>query len=133
MGKKLDDQFTIEFKQNLQALLDARKDTTNPKKLSLDAALGETAVRDILTNRSGSPKLETVYKIARALNVGVYDLIPSLIGQTYEEIETLRAENKALHDVINNTFSTMNNDIESANRRSKQTKKQKKSSSSEKM
>lgn len=125
MGKKLDDQFTIEFKQNLQAILDSRKVSTNPKKLSLDADLGETAVRDILTNRSGSPKLETVYKIARALNVGVYDLIPSLIGQTYEEIESLRAENKALHDVINNTFTAMNEGIEAARKRSEKSKKKK--------
>lgn len=40
---------------------------TNYKKLSLDAGLGETAIRDIITGRSKSPKISTLFKIKNAL------------------------------------------------------------------
>lgn len=86
------DELTRQFKKNLKIILEERKDRTNPKKLSKDAGLGETAIRDILQNRSASPKLETVSKIADALNIPVYRLIPSMIDQSYEELAKLRQE-----------------------------------------
>jgi transcriptional regulator with XRE-family HTH domain len=104
MTQLLDDKLTREFKTNLQRLLDERN-STNPKQLSLAAGLGETAVRDLLKNRAHSPKLETVHKIANALEIRVYDLIPSLIGQSYEEIESLRAENQALREALSGGFT----------------------------
>lgn len=84
------DPLTQEFKRNLKIILEERKNVTNPKKLSIAAGLGETAIRDILQNRSSSPKLETVYKIAKALHIPVYRLIPSMIDQAYDELEKLR-------------------------------------------
>ncbi len=98
MPKDNIDKLTAEFKKNLKAILEERKGKTNPKKLSVDAGLGETAVRDILQNRSSSPKLETVYKIAEALHVPTYRLIPSMIDQSYEELAKLREEIRVLKD-----------------------------------
>ena len=86
MQKKQTDKLTREFKKNLKAILDERKGMTNAKKLSLEAGLGETAVRDILKDRSTSPKLETIYKLSQALKVPVYRLIPSMIDQSYAEL-----------------------------------------------
>lgn len=90
------DALTAEFKKNLAEILKERKAKTNPKRLSIEAGLGETAVRDILQNRSASPKLETVYKLAKALRVPVYRLIPSMIDQSYEHIARLEDEIKHL-------------------------------------
>lgn len=104
MLSNMTDKLTAEFKKNLKAILEERKDKTNPKKLSLEAGLGETAIRDILQNRSASPKLETIHKIANALNVPVYRLIPSMIDQSYEELAKLREENRILRETVNNGF-----------------------------
>lgn len=104
MPKNTNDKLTEEFKKNLKAILEDRKDKTNPKKLSLEAGLGETAIRDILQNRSASPKLETIHKIAGALKVPVYRLIPSMIDQSYEELATLREENRILREAIGDEF-----------------------------
>ena len=123
MTDNLDDNLTREFKANLKRLLQERKSDTNPKKLSLTAGLGETAVRDLLQNRAHSPKLETVHKLAAALNVGVYELIPSLIGSTYEEIESLRAENQALREALDQTYTTMEDSLKAARERSGTIKK----------
>ncbi len=97
MPKNKTDKLTAEFKKNLKIILNERANTTNPKKLSIAAELGETAVRDILSNRSASPKLETVQKLAQALRVPAYRLIPSMIDHSYnqlaeqeEEIQLLR-------------------------------------------
>ncbi len=107
MSKTASDKLTAEFKKNLKAILEDRKDKTNPKKLSIDAGLGETAIRDILQNRSASPKLETIHKIAGALNVPVYRLIPSMIDQSYEELATLREENRILREAVGNGFEDL--------------------------
>ncbi len=104
MSKTVSDKLTAEFKRNLKAILEDRKDKTNPKKLSLEAGLGETAIRDILQNRSASPKLETIHKIANALNTPVYRLIPSMIDQSYEELATLREENRILREAVGSDF-----------------------------
>lgn len=126
MVRTLDDLLTREFKRNLQKILDERAETLNPKKLSLLAGLGETAVRDILQNRSASPKLETVHKIAKALNVGVYELIPSLIGSSYEEITSLREENQALREALDNTYLSMEDSLKAAKERAAKLKNKKK-------
>jgi len=103
MSKTASDKLTAEFKKNLKAILEDRKDKTNPKKLSIDAGLGETAIRDILQNRSASPKLETIHKIAGALNVPVYRLIPSMIDQSYD---AYLSEYKSSNLYIGISFST---------------------------
>ncbi len=123
MTRDLDDKLTREFKTNLQRLLKEREADTNAKKLSLEAGLGETAVRDLLKNRAHSPKLETVHKIANALDIGVYDLIPSLVGSTYTEIESLRAENQALREALDSTYTTMEDSLRNARERAKGIKK----------
>lgn len=99
MTNKQPDILTAEFKKNLKAILSERKSKTNPKRLSIDAGLGETAVRDILQNRSASPKLDTVHKIAKALNVPVFRLIPSMIDQSYEQIAKLEEEITRLKNI----------------------------------
>tara|TARA_R110002072_G_scaffold35918_1_gene105782 strand:+ start:265 stop:687 length:423 start_codon:yes stop_codon:yes gene_type:complete len=108
MHNTVNDKLTAEFKKNLKAILEERKDKTNPKKLSIEAGLGETAIRDILQNRSSSPKLETIHKIAEALNIPVYRLIPSMIDQSYEELANLREENRILREAVGGDFEDLN-------------------------
>lgn len=96
MINKINDPLTEEFKGNLALILEQRKQKTSLKQLSLEAGLGETAVRDILKGRSNSPRLETVYKLSKALKVPVYRLIPSMIDQSYDELESLRTETERL-------------------------------------
>ncbi len=107
MSNELTDKLTAEFKKNLRDILDERKGITNPKRLSKDAGLGETAVRDILQNKSTSPKLDTVQKLAKALNLPLYRLMPSMIDQSYDELETLREENRLLREVSDQSFTSM--------------------------
>ena len=107
MGKKLDDKLTLEFKKNLTAILAERKGQTNPKKLSLASGLGETAIRDILQGRSGSPRLETIHKIAKGLKVPVYRLIPSMVDQSWEQVSDLTEENKLLREIAGSEYETI--------------------------
>ncbi len=122
MNNSLTDKLTAEFKSNLEAIMNARKGKTNAKKLSLEAGLGETAVRDILQGRSVSPKLETVQKLARALNVPIYRLIPSMIDQSYAELEALREENRLLKEVHDSPYESMDALRKAALERSKSKK-----------
>ncbi len=119
MTQKLTDKITAEFKRNLKDILEQRKGMTNPKRLSIEAGLGETAVRDILQNKSASPKLDTVQKIAKALNIPLYRLMPSLIDQSYEELETLREENRLLKEASDQSFASMDDLRKAAKERSK--------------
>ncbi len=119
MTKELNEQLTAQFKSNLTEILEQRKGTTNPKRLSIDAGLGETAIRDILKNKSASPKLDTVQKIAKALNVPLYRLMPSLIDQSYDELEQLREENRLLKEVSDQSFTSMDDLRRAAKNRSK--------------
>ncbi len=98
MPKNLTDKLTAEFKKNLKAILNERADHTNAKKLSIEAGLGETAVRDILKNRSASPKLETIQKLAKALHVPVYRLIPSMIDHSYDQLAQQEEEIQLLRE-----------------------------------
>ncbi len=107
MTKQPTDKLTIEFKKNLKAILTERKGKTNPKRLSIDAGLGETAVRDILQNRSASPKLDTISKIAAALNVPIYRLIPSMIDQSYAQISTMEEEIKMLRTISDTVYNNI--------------------------
>ena len=107
MQKKQADKLTREFKKNLKAILDERKGMTNAKKLSLEAGLGETAVRDILKDRSASPKLETIYKLSKALKVPVYRLIPSMIDQSYAELASKDEEISLLKDISGITYTSI--------------------------
>ncbi len=107
MEKKLNDKLTAEFKQNLKDLLEERKGETNAKKLSLAAGLGETAVRDILQNRSASPKLDTVSRLSKALDVPLLRLLPSLIDKTYEQITNMEEENRILREMNNLEYESL--------------------------
>lgn len=106
--KNLNDKLTLEFKKNLKEILEQRKDTTNAKRLSNDAGLGETAVRDILQGRSGSPKLETVHKIANALKVPVFRLMPSMIDESYNQLSQKDEEITLLREVSGLEYDDMN-------------------------
>lgn len=119
MQNTVSDKLTAEFKKNLKAILEERQGQTNPKRLSMDAGLGETAVRDILQNRSASPKLETIHKIAKALRIPVYRLIPSMIDQSYEELESLREENRLLKEAYGGDFESLSDLKRAAHERSK--------------
>ncbi len=126
MGNELDNRLTTEFKENLGKILEQRKAVTNPKRLSIEAGLGETAVRDILQNKSASPKLDTVQKIAKALKVPLYRLMPSLIDQSYDELEALREENRLLReisDLSDQNFTNMHDLRKAAKDRSEKKKK----------
>ena len=118
MTIELTDRLTAEFKQNLTAILKERKGKTNPKKLSKDSGLGETSIRDILQNRSTSPKLETIEKIAAGLNIPIYRLIPSMIDQSYEELAKVKEENRLLREATDQEFSTMDDLRKAAKERS---------------
>lgn len=107
MSKNVTDKLTHEFKRNLKLILDERTDVTNPKRLSLDAGLGETAIRDILQNHSISPKLETVYKIARALKTPIYRLIPSMIDHSYERLAQKEEEIRLLREILNIEYKSL--------------------------
>mgnify|MGYP003635080413 CR=1 FL=1 len=107
MGKQPTDKLTAEFKKNLKAILAERKGLTNAKKLSLAAGLGETAVRDILQNRSASPKLETVYKLSAALNVPPFRLMPSMIDQSYAQLAEKDEEIRILKQVADLDYADL--------------------------
>lgn len=64
------------LRDNLSALMEARG--TNPKRLARDAGLGETAIRDIMKGRSDNPKVDTIHKIADALQVPLYRLTTNI-------------------------------------------------------
>ncbi len=118
MPKRIDDKLTKEFKKSLREILAERKGITNPKKLSLDAGLGETAIRDILQNRSASPKLETIEKIAKGLNVPVYRLIPSMIDQSYQDVSRLEEENQLLRELSGQDYESLDDLRKAAKSRS---------------
>lgn len=113
------DKLTAEFKKNLKSILDERKSSTNPKKLSVAAGLGETAVRDILQNRSASPKLETIQKLAKALHVPVYRLIPSMIDQSYEQLAQKDEEIRLLKEASGLDYADLSELKDAARNRKK--------------
>lgn len=61
------DEFVRMVVSNLSAAIDRKQ--TNPAEVARRAGLNPTAVYDILTGKSRSPKLDTVNKIAAALGV----------------------------------------------------------------
>jgi SOS-response transcriptional repressor LexA len=68
------------WRDNLRRILDQRG--LDMKKVSKEAGLGETAVRDMLVGRVKEPGVSTLAKVADALNVS----IGALLGEsTYEE------------------------------------------------
>lgn len=58
--------------ENLQRLIDQRR--IAPKRLSADAGLGETVVRDIIRGHSKNPRFVTISKLAKALDVDTKEL-----------------------------------------------------------
>jgi transcriptional regulator with XRE-family HTH domain len=67
------DELTMLLAHNIQRVI-AEKET-NPSQLAKLAELNPTGVYDILSGKSMSPKLDTVRKIANALNVSVACLL----------------------------------------------------------
>lgn len=61
------------LRENLRAQM--RRNGLSQRGLSRLAALDETAVKQILSGRSRSPRLETVARLALALNTPIADLI----------------------------------------------------------
>jgi len=61
------------FRKNLKALRQER--SMDAKELSLKAGMGERGVKDIEEGRSQSPKLSTAYKLAKALNADLADMM----------------------------------------------------------
>lgn len=89
------------IRKNLARLIE--KDGRDLKAISKAAGLGETAVRDILQGRSGSPRIDTLEKIAGALKIDLLELLtspegtvdgldPTLVGRM---LEILQPELKA--------------------------------------
>ena len=54
------------IRENIRRLIAERE--TNPARVALDAGLNRRAVQDILDERAASPKISTVFKIAKALD-----------------------------------------------------------------
>ena len=75
------------FRANLKLMRESRK--MDAKELSLKAGLGERGVKDIEEGRSQSPKLSTAYKLAKALNADLGEMMglerPSKIRPDLEE------------------------------------------------
>lgn len=67
------DELTMLLAHNIQKVIDERG--TNPSQIAKLAKLNPTGVYDILSGKSMSPKLDTVRKIANALNVSVACLL----------------------------------------------------------
>lgn len=67
------DELTMLLAHNIQAVMEMRG--TNPSQIAKLAKLNPTGVYDILSGKSMSPKLDTVRKIANALNVSVQYLL----------------------------------------------------------
>ena len=61
--------------RNLKRLMEARGYGRNKMKLSLDAGLNETAVRDILTGKSKDPRNSTLQALATALQCTINDIV----------------------------------------------------------
>lgn len=55
------------FAANLAAIIELRE--TDPAKLARKAGMNKTGIYDILSGKSKNPRLDTVEKIARALEV----------------------------------------------------------------
>lgn len=71
--------FTIvSMRDRIQGLIDERK--LSPKRVSLDAGLHETFVRDILVGRVRAPRVDHIRKLAAGLNVTVEYLIEGREG-----------------------------------------------------
>lgn len=63
------DEITMMVARNIEALMKARG--LDPAKLARKAKINPTGVYDILSGKSRSPKIETIGKIAKALEVPV--------------------------------------------------------------
>lgn len=58
---------------NLRRLLETKEMSMN--ELSRRARLGQTGIADIMSGKTGSPRLDTLEKIAAALDTTVIDLL----------------------------------------------------------
>lgn len=67
-----------ENQNRLQAAIDAYmvRSGVQMRGLSAIAGLGEKAVQDIMSGRSKSPRIDTIVKLAAAMNVDPNDLLP---------------------------------------------------------
>jgi transcriptional regulator with XRE-family HTH domain len=61
---------------------------TNPSRLSEDAGLGRTAVRDILSGKSNSPSVDTIVALAQVLGCSVAYLIGEVTDALVKPVHT---------------------------------------------
>lgn len=73
--------------ENIRSLIE--EIGSNPSRLAKAAGLGHTSIRDILAGTSGSPRYETLLKIANAAGVDIKRLT---IGPDYQQVEGADAE-----------------------------------------
>jgi transcriptional regulator with XRE-family HTH domain len=84
------DDVTATLVRNLQRLMNVR--TINAHDLAARAGMNPTAVYDIISGKARSPKLETVAKLAAALNVTPSTLIEAPGASSMRnDIETIFA------------------------------------------
>jgi len=72
---------------NIRSLID--EVGSNPSRLAKRAKLGHTSIRDILSGQSGSPRYETLLKIAKAAGV---DIRRITVGPEYLDADPSEAE-----------------------------------------
>ena len=73
--------------ENIRSLID--QIDSNPSRLAKAAGLGHTSIRDILAGASGSPRYETLLKIANAAGV---DIRRITVGPDYQKVGDADAE-----------------------------------------
>lgn len=66
------DDLVMIVARNIEATMKRRE--MNPASLARAASMNPTGIYDILSGKSRSPRLDTIHKIAKALNVPVYYL-----------------------------------------------------------
>jgi transcriptional regulator with XRE-family HTH domain len=81
------DPATLLIANNLKRLMDKRK--INATALAEKSGLNRTAIYDIMSERSKSPKVSTVAKIADGLNVPLSDLFLT-VDQIKGQAELMR-------------------------------------------
>ncbi|MEP2717327.1 XRE family transcriptional regulator [Pseudophaeobacter sp.] len=83
------DAINTRVTENIRSLIE--EIGSNPSRLAKAAGLGHTSIRDILAGTSGSPRYETLMKIANAAGVDVRRLTvgPNFQDQDAKDTELL--------------------------------------------
>ncbi len=73
--------------RNIESLIE--EVGSNPTRMAKDSGLGYTSIRDILTGTSGSPRYETLLKIAKGAGV---DIRRITVGPNFDKVDPSDAE-----------------------------------------